>query len=73
MKYSDRSQITINQIMSLPYVIQPRISKFSEEQHERMKMKGLSMMQWFHYIGILGKNLLKKLQENISQNMESVL
>ena len=28
MEYSDRSQITINQIISLPDVIQPRISKF---------------------------------------------
>ena len=31
MEYSDRSQITINQILSLPDVIQPRISKISEE------------------------------------------
>ncbi len=40
MEYSDRSQITINQIISLPDVIQPRISKFSEEQQERTKKKG---------------------------------
>lgn len=40
MEYSDRSQITINQIISFPNVIQPRISKFSEEQQERTKKKG---------------------------------
>ncbi|MCI8615570.1 MAG: hypothetical protein HFJ01_10865, partial [Lachnospiraceae bacterium] len=40
MEYSDRSQITINQILSLPDVIQPRISKISEEQQERTKKKG---------------------------------
>ena len=40
IEYSDRSQITINQIISFPNVIQPRISKFSEEQQERTKRKG---------------------------------
>lgn len=40
MEYSDKSQITISQITSLPDVIQPRISKFSEEQQERTKKKG---------------------------------
>lgn len=40
MEYSDRSQITINQIISFINVIQPRISKFSEEQQERTKKKG---------------------------------
>lgn len=40
MEYSDKSQITISQITSLPGVIQPRISKFSEEQQERTKKKG---------------------------------
>ena len=40
IEYSDRSQITINQITSFPNVIQPRISKFLEEQQERTKKKG---------------------------------
>lgn len=39
IEYSDRSQITINQIISFPNVIQPRISKFSEEQ-EQTKRRG---------------------------------
>lgn len=40
MEYSDRSQITIHQIISAPDAVQPRISKVTEEQQERTKKKG---------------------------------